>query len=119
MIKKYINYPFKIAGTGNISSADEDKHIKDLIEQVLFTDPGERVNLPEFGCGLKSFIFSPNDKILETTLQVSITASLQKWLDHLIIVKDVVVDVEEEKLYITIKYKKIRTGEENTLEFIK
>jgi phage baseplate assembly protein W len=119
MKQKYFNYPFKISGTGTISTADEDKHLKDLIEQVLFTDPGERVNLPEFGCGLKTFIFSPNDKILETTLQISITASLQKWLNHLIIVSDVVVEVAEEKLFVTIKYKKIRTGEENTLEFIK
>jgi phage baseplate assembly protein W len=119
MNEKYMNYPFKISGNGKISPANEEKHIKDLIEQILFTDPRERVNLPDFGCGLKSYIFAPNDRTLKTTLRLTIISSVQKWLSHLIIVEDVSVDVDEEELKISIKYTKIRDMEENLAEFIK
>lgn len=117
MKSEYMNYPFSISGNGMINTANEDKHIKDMIEQILFTSGGERLNSPRFGAGIKNTIFSPINPMLETTLKLTITASIQQWLDHLIIVENVDVKSEEEKLFINITYSKIKSREEHTVHF--
>ena len=111
MGKFYFDYPFRIDSHGRAARADEDDHIRDLIEQVLFTNPGERVNLPDFGCGLKQLVFAPNSDVLATATQFTITHSLQKWLGDLITVQSVDVRVEEATLRIEIMYIKRATLE--------
>jgi phage baseplate assembly protein W len=56
----HIDYPFHLNAQNRTAEANEDEYIRDLIEQVLFTIPGERVNRPEFGCGLMQLVFAPN-----------------------------------------------------------
>lgn len=105
------DYPFRIDSRGHAATTDDDDHIRDLIEQVLFTNPGERVNLPDFGCGLKQSIFAPNSDVLATATQFTISHSLQKWLGDKIMVQSVDVRADEAKLLVQITYLKRTTLE--------
>jgi phage baseplate assembly protein W len=111
MDKQYLDYPFRIDSRGRSGATDEDDHIRDLIEQVLFTNPGERVNLPDFGCGLKQLVFAPNSDVLATTTQFTVSHALQKWLGDLISVQAVDVRAEEATLMIQITFVKRTTLE--------
>jgi phage baseplate assembly protein W len=115
MTNAYLDYPLHIDGRGRIAATDEDDHIRDLIEQVLFTDPGERVNLPDFGCGIKQLVFAPNSDVLATATQFTVSHALQKWLGDLIDVRSVDVRALEETLQIQIVYVKKATLEQKQL----
>lgn len=100
----HVNYPFHFDGRGRTSSAGEDDYIRDLIEQVLFTSPGERVNRPEFGSGLRQLVFAPNSSELAATLQFLVQGALQQWLGDVIQVDAVEVVSEESRLEVTVHY---------------
>ncbi len=87
-----IAYPFHIDGRGRVADAGGDDHIRQLIEQVLFTAPGERVNRPDFGSGLMQLVFAPNSDELATATQLLIQGALQQWLGDLIQVEAAEVD---------------------------
>ena len=71
-----VAYPYRIDSRGRTARADHDDHLLELIEQVLFTSPGERVNRPEFGAGLMQLVFAPNSDLLATAIQASVQAAL-------------------------------------------
>ena len=99
-----INYPFRIDGRGRTASTDQDDHIRDLVEQVLFTAPGERVNRPDFGSGLMQLVFAPNSDELATATQFLVQGALQQWLGDLIQVEAVEVLSEDSTLNVTVQY---------------
>lgn len=105
MNNNYFDFPFKINKKGDTATTDNIEHIRDLIHQVLFTNPGERVNRPDFGCGLKQLIFMPNSSVLATTTQFLVKGALQRWLNEYIQVEQVEVQCEEETLGVTVVYK--------------
>ncbi len=115
MDKFYLDYPFHIDARGRVAATDEDDHLRDLIEQVLFTNPGERVNLPDFGCGLKQLVFAPNSDVLATVTQFTVSHALQKWLGDLINVQAVDVRAQDEQLLIQITFIKRTTLERKQL----
>ncbi len=115
MDKFYLDYPFHIDARGRVAATDEDDHLRDLIEQVLFTNPGERVNLPDFGCGLKQLVFAPNSDVLATATQFTVSHALQKWLGDLINVQAVDVRAQDEQLLIQITFIKRTTLERKQL----
>jgi phage baseplate assembly protein W len=108
---RYMDYPFHIDGRGRSADTDEDDHIRDLIHQVLFTSPGERVNRPDFGCGLKQMVFMPNSDALATATQLLVHGALQRWLETVIQVERVKVEARDEQLRVTVVYSKRTTGE--------
>jgi phage baseplate assembly protein W len=112
-----IDYPFRFDGRGRTAPVDEDAHIRDLIEQVLFTSPGERVNRPTFGCGLMQLVFAPNSDELASATQYLVQGALQQWLGDIIQIDDVVVTSEESTIEVTVKYTVSRTQEQNKEEF--
>ena len=83
----YIDFPYQIDSRGRTAETDYADYIRDLIEQVLFTMPGERVNRPDFGCGLAQLVFTPNSEALANTTQALTQAALQQWLGELIQLK--------------------------------
>lgn len=83
---------------------DYPAHVEQLIKQVLFTSPGERVCRPDFGCGVKRLVFAPNSDVSASLLQVSVFEALKRWLDAVISVSDVKVRSLEETLEIRIAY---------------
>jgi len=112
-----VRYPFQFDGRGRTASADGDQHIRDLIEQVLFTSPGERVNRPDFGCGLRQLVFAPNSAELASTTQFVVQSSLQQWLGDLIQVNEVQVEADDSSLVVTVQYIIRRTGQQQSAQF--
>ncbi|HEV2962499.1 MAG TPA: GPW/gp25 family protein [Candidatus Angelobacter sp.] len=106
-VQRFLDYPYNVGSTGVPKLTVGDDHLRDLILQVLFTNPGERVNLPEFGVGIQQFIFAPNSDMLRASAQFLITANLQRWLGDRIDVNQVTVTSEpgeEETVLIEIIY---------------
>jgi phage baseplate assembly protein W len=99
-----LDYPFHFDSRRGTAAADEQAHIRDLIEQVLFTAPGERVNRPTFGSGLMQLVFAPNGDELAATTQFLVQGSLQQWLGDLIEVESVQVQNQDSSLRVTIQY---------------
>lgn len=112
-----LDLPFRSDARGRSAGVTDVAHIRDLIEQVLFTAPGERVNRPDFGSGILQLVFAPNSGTLAAALQVSVQASLQRWLGDLIDVEAVEVAARDEVLDITIRYALRRTQERDTARF--
>lgn len=112
-----IDFPFHVDARGRTADTDHADHVRDLIEQLLFTTPGERVNRPDFGCGLLDLVFEPNSPELATALAVSAEGALQRWLGDVILVDSLVVTAQDSTLRIELEYLIIATGERRT-EFI-
>lgn len=110
-----VDYPFRIDGRGRSGLTDDANHIRDLVEQVLFTSPGERVNRPTFGCGLLQLVFQPNSEPLELAVRATVQASLHQWLGELIAVDHVNVEAEDSVLQVTIGYT-IRRSQESRVD---
>jgi hypothetical protein len=99
-------FPFQVNESGRITSRSGDEAIRSKIIQVLFTTPGERVNLPEFGCGLFNLVFEPNDFVLADAMEFTVGQALTRWLRDEIIVDAVSVEAEQEMAIIEIVYTK-------------
>jgi uncharacterized protein len=100
-----LTYPYHFDGrTGRTATCTFEQHIRDLIEEVLFTNPGERVNRPTFGSGLLRLIFAPNSDVLATATQLTVQGQLQQWLGTLIRVNAVDVASLDAKLQVTVSY---------------
>ena len=110
----YPDYPYQIDGRGRTATTTREEHIRDMIEQVLFTAPGERVNRPSFGSGLLQAVFAPNSDELAATTQFLAQAALQQWLGDLIQVEAVVVENVESTLRVSVQYV-IRTTQQRQL----
>ncbi|MDQ6863123.1 MAG: GPW/gp25 family protein [Thermoproteota archaeon] len=98
------NYPLRLDNTGRTLTVNPEDHIRQLIEQLLFTNQGERVNRPTFGSGIRQLIFAPNSDEISTATQFLIQGSLLQWLADSIIVQSVSVSSEESVLNISVKY---------------
>ena len=109
-----IDYPFHFDGRGRTAVTDYEDHIRDMIEQFLFTNPGERVNRPDFGSGLLQMVFAPNSPEMAAALQLTIQAGLQRWLGDLIEVQSVVAESQDATLRVAVQYLVKRTGERRT-----
>lgn len=99
-----IAFPFRTDRRGRTGHAAHDEHVRDLIEQLLFTSPGERVMRPDFGCGLLDLVFTPNSPELASALELSVQASLQRWLGELIEVESLDVVSEENVVRVHLRY---------------
>jgi phage baseplate assembly protein W len=112
-----IAYPMRIDGRGRTGDATRDEHIRQMIEQLLFTAPGERVNRPDFGTGVMQLVFAPNNKELATATEFMIQGALQQWLGEVIKVESVQVEAMESSLRISIQYVIRRTQQRSVAEF--
>ncbi len=112
-----IDHPFRFDGRGRTAETDTSDHVRDLIEQVLFTIPGERVNRPEFGSGLMQLVFAGNSEETATATQYLVQGSLQRWLGDVIQVEDVDVETEDARLTVTVRYMIRRKSERQVATF--
>src|SRR5437762_799928 len=114
-----IDFPLRFDSRGRSASTDDDDHIRDMIEQLLFTNPGERVNRPDFGSGLLQMVFAPNSPELAAALQFTLQAALQRYLGDLIDLQTVDVTAEDSSLHVVVKYVVKRTGDSRTENFVR
>jgi len=112
-----IDFPFHFDHWGRTATTSDDDHIRDMIEQLLFTNPGERVNRPDFGSGLLQLVFAPNSPELAATLQFTMQAALQRWLGDLIDVQALEVISEDASLRVLLQYVVKRSGEQRLATF--
>jgi phage baseplate assembly protein W len=112
-----IAYPYQFDARGRTAGADDERHIRDLIEQVLFTSPGERVNRPTFGSGLLQLVFTPNNDTLAAATRMTVQAALQQWLGDLIEVESVQVTAQDSSLFVEVSYVVRRTQQRQTAQF--
>src|SRR6185503_4204140 len=108
----HLDYPYHFDGRGRSASTTEADHVRDLIEQVLFTQPGERVNRPDFGSGLLQLTFQPLSDELASATQFLVQGALQQWLGQVIAVDGVEVTREDGTLRVRVAYTVQRTGEQ-------
>jgi uncharacterized protein len=114
-----IDFPFQFDGRGRTAATDDDDHIRDMIEQLLFTSPGERVNRPDFGSGLLQMVFAPNSPELAATLQYTTQAALQRFMGDLIELQSLEVTAEDSTLSVVVSYIIKRTGDSQTENFVR
>lgn len=113
----YMNYPFQVNAHGRTGITSRNTHVRDMIEQVLFTNPGERVNRPDFGCGLLQLVFGAANDALVLTVQYAVHGALQRWLGDIIEVQAVTVSQEEARLTVEVIYLRLDSGETRTDSF--
>ncbi len=113
-----IRFPYGFDTSGWTAQTDLATHIRDMVEQIVLTSPGERVNRPTFGTGTGALVFEPNSGVLAAAQQQLIQASLQQWLSDLIRVESVVVTAEDSTLLITIRYTILLNQQQQTQQLI-
>jgi uncharacterized protein len=116
---RFLEYPYKVSGQGVPNTTDAASHLEQLILQVLFTNPGERINLPEFGAGVQRLLFSPNSDALRTSAQFLISTNLSQWLGDRIDVEQVTVTSDagnEEQVTIEIVYVVKQTQQRQSMQ---
>jgi uncharacterized protein len=112
-----LNYPFGYDGRGQTAACEEDDHIRQMIEQVIFTSQSERVNRPSFGSGILKLVFAPNSDALAAATSLTVQGALQHWLGDLIQIESVEVQSTDGSLNVLVQYTIRRTQERKTIQF--
>jgi phage baseplate assembly protein W len=112
-----VAFPYGFDGRGRTATDSDNDHIRDMIEQVLFTAPGERVNRPDFGCGLLQLVFAPNSSELATSTQVLVQGAQPQALGDIIDLTNVVVSAEDSTLTVTVQYTVRSTQQQAVVQF--
>jgi uncharacterized protein len=113
-----IDFPFHFDTRGHTAQTDTNDHIRDMIEQILFTSPGERVNRPDFGCGIQRLVFAPNSDALAAATQLLVQGSLQQWMAELIEVEGVNVQNVDSSLVVLVQYTVRLTQQQRVDQFV-
>ncbi len=114
-----IAFPFQLDSRGRTAQASDPDHIRQMIEQLLFTDAGERVNRPDFGSGLRQLVYAPNSQELAATVQFTLQAALQRWLGDVIDVQELDVSSVDSSLTVNLVYEITLTGQKQTATMTK
>ena len=105
-----VDYPYRIDRRGRTATAAYEDHVRDMIEQLIFTNHGERVNRPDFGSGVRQLVHAPNSRELAATVEFTLQAALQLWLGDVIEVTDLTVTADDSRLEIDLQYLVRATG---------
>lgn len=111
-------FPYHLNPSGRSATSGTDAHVRQMLEQLLLTSSGERVNRPDFGCGLLDLVFGPNQPQLAAGLTAVITASIQQWLGDVVELTGLQVESVDSTLAIDISYTVRATGQSGTAAFI-
>ena len=114
-----IDFPLHFDRRGRTAATDDNDHIRDMIEQLLFTNPGERVNRPDFGSGLLQMVHAPNSPELASALQFTMQAALQRYLGDLIDLQNLQVSARDSTLSVVVQYVVRRTQQGSTATFVR
>ena len=113
-----LSFPFGFDATGRTAQADFSGHVRDMVELILLTGPGERVNRPTFGSGTAQLVFAPNSDVLAAAQQQAIQAGLQQWLSDLIRVQSVTVKAQDATLEVTVVYLLVSNQQQQSQQFL-
>jgi phage baseplate assembly protein W len=121
MTRQDYSYPFRISSvSGQAARTSYATHVDQMIRQLLLTAPGERADLPEFGCGLRQLIFAPHSDALQATCQITVQRALNRWLSNQIQVQNVSVssgpDEDPSQIVVLVQYVLIETQTQQTTQ---
>ena len=114
-----IDFPFRIAADGRTATTRDHDHVRDMIELLLFTQPGERVMRPDYGTGLLRFVHAANSPELAAALRLTVQAALSQFLGDVVDVRDLRVEAIDAELRVTLSYALRTTGEARTDTFVR
>lgn len=115
----WLDHPFHVDATGRTAVVGEDARIRDMIEQILFTSPGERVMRPDFGCGLMQLVFMPASDALAASTQQLVQGSLMRWLEGVIAVEQVDCTIGDGSIEVTVVWRKLDSGDRQEGRFVR
>ncbi|MEO3891419.1 GPW/gp25 family protein [Nonomuraea sp. B5E05] len=107
---RHVGFPLRVGGRGRTALVSDEDYLRGLIEAVLFTRPGERVNRPDFGSGVDRLVFAPAGDEMVNASRTLVHAALQRWLGDLVQVDDVVVEAQDTRLRVTVTYLPLVAG---------
>jgi uncharacterized protein len=110
-----ITFPYGLDDRGRTATASYDDHVEQMLELLLLTQPGERVNQPTFGCGLLDQVFAPNSPEIAAALTVTIAAAISLWLRDVLSVTSLDVTAQDDQLIVTIGYTVLATSSPTSL----
>lgn len=113
----HIDHPFHFDPSGAAAATTDDDHLCDLLEQVLLTRPGERINRPDFGCGLLHQVFEPNSPEIAAAIKYTTMAAIQRWLGDVIEPQDIDVQADDATLAVLVRFVVRRTGDLREAKF--
>lgn len=112
-----IAFPYRVDTRGRTAETGRTTHVRDMIEALLFTTPGERVMRPTFGANLLASVFAPAGAEEAAVLRVLIQSALQENLRDVIEVRAVEVRADDNTVTATVAYAILETGETRTDSF--
>jgi phage baseplate assembly protein W len=115
----WLDHPFHVDATGRTAVTGEDGRIRDMIEQVLFTSPGERVMRPDFGCGLKQLVFMPASDALAASTQQLVQGALMRWLEGVIAIEQVACTIGDAAIEVMVVWRRLDTGDRQEGRFVR
>jgi phage baseplate assembly protein W len=110
----WLSHPYR-PDLGHSATSDDEDHVREMLELVLFTSPGERVHRADFGCGLDQLIFLGNSPELALTVEMNVRAAVQRWLGDVMTVEKLSVLAEDATLTIDVEYRLRLTGESGSV----
>src|SRR5688572_21478061 len=113
----FLDFPYSFDGHGRTAATGRDDHVRDLVEQVLLTTPGERVMRPDFGSGLLAMVFEPGGAEVAAAARYLVQASLERELSDLITLAGVEIDAVDAGLVVTVSYAVRRTQSHSVATF--
>jgi len=114
---QHVRFPIRIDGRGRTSTGSYEQHVEDMLEQLLFTHAGERVNRPDFGGGLLQMVFAAGGDQLAAATQFMVAGSIQQWLGDLLQVESVDVSQDDSTLSVSVSYTLRKTQQQQTSTF--
>jgi phage baseplate assembly protein W len=112
-----IDYPFHFDASGRTAQTSTADHVRDMLEELLLTNPGERVNRPDFGSGVLQLVFNGNSPELATALQFTVQAAIETWLGDVVEIETLEVTSDDATLRIDLQYIIRSTGERRNDSF--
>jgi hypothetical protein len=112
-----IDFPFHFDSRGRTATADLYQHVSEMLEELIFTSPGERVNRPDFGTAVSQLLFAPNSPELAATVQFTLQAAIQRWLGDIVELRSVTVAAVDSTLTITVVYLIRQINQQQTATF--
>jgi uncharacterized protein len=104
-------FPYHLDNHGETATAERNDHIRQMLEQLLLTRPGERVNRPDFGCGLPDLLFGPSSPEAAAAARVTVAGSVQRWLGDVIELTELEIEAGDDTLTVNLTYRLLATGE--------
>jgi phage baseplate assembly protein W len=106
----HVGFPLRVTAQRRTTLLDDDAYLRGLVEAVIFTRPGERVNRPDFGSGIDQLVFAPAGGELADATKSLVHGALQRALGELLRVEDITVEAVESTLRVTIVYTPLISG---------